>query len=373
MFIRVKKRCLLIVATILCVCMLGAFPVARASAASGYSLLTKVKTAKAGSFVKDAGGWKYICKDGSFPRKSWKKIKSNIFYFDKNGYMQTGWRKYKDSWYYLCTGGKKKGMLVTGWKTIGGKRYYFSRQTGARVTGWQTIGKFLYYFNRKGVLQKGKTVGEYTLDASTGRAVKTSELVNEVDAVEKSSILTSAALAGDNRSVHIFIGDSRTVGLCSAIGAGYHDGELVEWDAGDGKEYYLARVSSGYSWYSTTALPQLKKLLKKNPTASVVLNHGVNDLDNADRYISSYRSLMPAYPKAKFIVMSVNPVNTKLYKGYAQPEVIEKFNDKLLAAFPQNFVDTYHYLQENKFKSPDGLHYDSLTYEKIYNYVKYYL
>ena len=373
MFMKIKKRCLLIVATILCMCMLGAAPASSAHAASGYPLLKKVKAAKEGSFVKDWGGWKYICKDGTYPKKSWKKIKSNIFYFDKNGYMQTGWRKYKKSWYYLCTSGKKKGMLVTGWKTIGGKRYFFSKQTGARVTGWQTIGKYLYYFNKKGVLQKGKTVGEYTLDASSGRAIKTSERTDPDNTSEKSGLLTSAALAGDNRSVHIFIGDSRTVGLCYAIGAGYYDGELVQFTTAGSREYYLAKVSSGYSWYSSTALPQLKRLLKKNPTASVVLNHGVNDLDNAERYISSYRSLMAAYPKAKCIIMSVNPVNTKLYKGYAQPEVIEGFNSMLLAAFPQNYVDTYNYLQENKFKSPDGLHYDAATYGKIYNYVKNYL
>lgn len=368
---KVKERCLRIVATMLCICMLGAFPAASVQAASGYALLPKVKTAKAGSFVKDWGGWKYIYANGSYPRKSWKKIKSNIFYFDKNGYMQTGWRRYKNSWYYLCTSGKKKGMLVTGWKTVSGKRYYFSKKTGARVTGWQTIGKYRYYFNKKGVLQKGKQIGEYTLDAVTGRAAKI--VTEEEVSGNKSNILTSTALAGDSRSVHIFIGDSRTVGLCSAVGAGYYDGALVTKTVGTDKEYYFAKVSSGYSWYSSTALPQLKKLLKKNPTASVVLNHGVNDLDSAERYISSYRSLMASYPKAKFIIMSVNPVNTKIYKGYAKPALVEAFNSKLIAAFPQNFVDTYHYLQENKFKSPDGLHYDNTTYMKIYNYVKTYL
>lgn len=366
-----SKKYLLVVAVMICVCFMGTVRV-RTVKAAGYRLLQKASAEEGGAFVKDSGGWKYIREDGTYPQKTWKKIKNNIFYFDKYGYMQTGWRKYRKSWYYLRTSGKKKGMLVTGWKTVKGRRYYFSKETGARVTGWQTIGKYRYYFSRKGILQKGRNVGGYWLNAKNGRAEKKTSL-NTSKWNKHGKIMTSAALAGDSRKVHIFIGDSRTVGLNAAVGGGYYDGQLVSRREDKAKEFYYAKVSSGYSWYSAQALPKLKKLLKQYPEAAVVLNHGINDLDSVDRYISSYRSLMADYPAAKFVIMSVNPVNTKKYKGYAQPAAIEKFNQKIFNAFPDNYLDTYHYLQENKFESPDGLHYDTATYGKIYNYLEAYL
>ena len=73
------------------------------------------------------------------PDFRWQMITNKIYYFDKNGYMQTGWKKYKNSWYYLRKSGKNKGALCTGWKTISGKRYFLAKKTGARVTGWHTI------------------------------------------------------------------------------------------------------------------------------------------------------------------------------------------------------------------------------------------
>ncbi len=368
MIAKIKERYLQIVVTILCLCMLGGIQGKEARAASGYPLLQKVQTAENGSFVKTWGGWRYMYQDGTYPKKTWKKIKSNVFYFDKYGYMQTGWRQYKKSWYYLRTGGKKKGMLCKGWKTIAGKRYYFSKKTGARVTGFETIGKHLYYFNKKGVLQKGKTVGKYRLDPATGEATEITENTDGTGAAEGS-------LKGDVGEVHIFVGDSRTVGLGAALGAISYDNLLQQRivQANVLTEYYLAKVGSGYEWYSEKALPKLNELLQRNPDATVIFNHGINDLSSIDQYIASYQMLIAAYPKAKIRIMAVNPVNKKLYKGYAKPVKIKAFNQKIQTAFPNFFIDTYQYLQTTGFNTADGLHYDSATYWNLYNYINQYL
>ena len=180
-----KRKYLQIVVTFLCICMLGGFSGKQVHAETGYALIPKVKEAQTGWFVKYWSGWKYIYANGKCPKNKWKKINNKIYYFDKNGYRQTGWKKYKNSWYYLRKSGKNKGALCTGWKTISGKRYFLAKKTGARVTGWHTIKNTLYYFNNKGVLQKGKTVGEYQLDKITGAAIKiatepdTSEVTDE--------------------------------------------------------------------------------------------------------------------------------------------------------------------------------------------------
>ena len=49
--------------------------------------------------------------------------------------------------------------VYSGWRTSGGKTYYYSQSTNKPVTGIQTVDGKLYYFNADGVLEKGKTFG----------------------------------------------------------------------------------------------------------------------------------------------------------------------------------------------------------------------
>ena len=50
------------------------------------------------------------------------------FYFDGNGYMKTGWYKYKDSWYYLRETGSLMGAMVSNTcETISGVYYCFDK------------------------------------------------------------------------------------------------------------------------------------------------------------------------------------------------------------------------------------------------------
>ena len=87
-----KRKYLQIVVTFLCICMLGGFSGKQVHAETGYALIPKVKEAQTGWFVKYWSGWKYIYANGKCPKNKWKKINNKIYYFDKNGYMQTGWK-----------------------------------------------------------------------------------------------------------------------------------------------------------------------------------------------------------------------------------------------------------------------------------------
>lgn len=53
----------------------------------------------------------------------------------------------------------KAEPVYSGWRTTGGKTYYYSSTTHEPVTGIQSIDGKLYYFDADGVLQKGKTFG----------------------------------------------------------------------------------------------------------------------------------------------------------------------------------------------------------------------
>ncbi len=88
---------------------------------------------------------------------------------------KTGWQK-SGSYYTYYTSGK----LVTGWKKISGKIYYFrtaaegKKPKGSRVTGLYQIGKKYFYFNKQGVMQIGwqSVSGKYYYFAKTGKAGK---------------------------------------------------------------------------------------------------------------------------------------------------------------------------------------------------------
>lgn len=53
----------------------------------------------------------------------------------------------------------KTEPAYSGWRTSGGKTYYYSQTTNKPVTGIQCIDDKLYYFDADGVLQSGKTFG----------------------------------------------------------------------------------------------------------------------------------------------------------------------------------------------------------------------
>ena len=76
---------------------------------------------------------------------------------DENGFFSWlfnflfGWLGKKDE--------SQPEPAYSGWRTSGGKTYYYSQSTNKPVTGIQCIDNKLYYFNADGVLEKDKTFG----------------------------------------------------------------------------------------------------------------------------------------------------------------------------------------------------------------------
>lgn len=320
----------------------------------------KAEKAAAGKLVTTKKGVRYYnTKTKKYTKSKWQNVRGSIYYFDGQGYAKKGWKTYNSKRYYFASNGK----LVTGWKSIGGKKYYIWKNhadlsgsaatgkvkissgtydfssTGVMQTGWKKIGSYYYYFYpTTGKMAVNTKVGTYKVDKN-GRRVKTQQI---------SQTTTSSG------KVDYWVGDSRTVGLGIAVGI---------------SSKCIAKVGEGHNWYITTAEKKLKKALKKKPTATVVLNFGVNDHVNITKYINSYRKLIKEYPKAKIYFMSVNPITSKYTAGYISNAKINSFNKKLKAAFPDRYLDVNSYLKKSGFKTVDGLHYTTATYKKIYNYV----
>lgn len=328
------------------------FPQQSKAEAASLTNVMKAQKAQKGKIVRTSKGIRYrYTSTKKYAKSAWLKISGKIYYFSKDGYAVTGWKTYRKHKYYF----DKNGRLVTGWKTIGKNKYYFWKDkgdlsgtaatgkvkissryyyfssSGVMQTGWQNISGYYYYFNTKsGKMAVSTKVGKYKVDSNGRRITQTSGKVD------------------------YWVGDSRTVGLCAVKGISSKG---------------IAMVNAGYSWYTSSAEGALKKKLNKKPTATVVINFGVNDVGNVSKYIKRYQKLVKAYPKAHFYFMSVNPIDSKYKAGYVSNAKIKAFNKKLKAAFPGSYIDTYSYLNKKGFSTVDGLHYTAATYKVIYNYV----
>lgn len=227
-------------------------------------------------------------------------------YLVKNGIILTGLRSYKGQKYYSTIHG-----LKTGWITINKKQYYFSEKTYRMVRSWWIEG---YYLNQSGVKK-----------------------------VE------------DEPRSYIFCGDSRTRQLEEALGRS--------------DIQYVAKSGRGYSWFVREGLPELDKLLKRNPKVNVILNFGVNDLPNINRYVSLYHKLIANYPKTRFYIESVNPIDETVYTPTSKVSTakIQKFNSAMKREFSQQYIDMYQYLSTFGFDTLDGVHYTASTYQRIYD------
>ena len=119
---------------------------------SGSGSSTTSKTL-AGSWKQNQNGWWYQYTNGTWPSNSWVKLPvqggETWYYFNKDGYMATGWLFENNIWYYLDPqAGTNNGRMMTGWQQIGGQWYYFN-QNGSMATGWNYINNNWYFLDHQ--------------------------------------------------------------------------------------------------------------------------------------------------------------------------------------------------------------------------------
>lgn len=169
----------------------------------------------------------------------------------------------------------------------------------------------------------------------------------------------------------IYVGDSRTVGMCNAKGITTSDTE----------DCTIAVVGKGYTWFAQTAIPSLKELLKSHPNSNVMIDLGTNDLYDpakvdakkiANDYAYKYNTLSKEYPKVKFIIVSINPVDNAAAKASEYKitnELVVEFNNALKSKLSTSvkYCDTYNQIKSS-FTPSGGIHFTDNTYKQIYVY-----
>lgn len=88
-----------------------------------------------GKWIKNEKGWWYQRIDGTWPHDEWCELeylgRKEWYYFDKNGYVVTGWLKWNGCYFYLNPiSDGWFGRMETGWKKIDGKWYYLEPVSG---------------------------------------------------------------------------------------------------------------------------------------------------------------------------------------------------------------------------------------------------
>ena len=98
---------------------------------------------------------------------------------------------------------------------------------------------------------------------------------------------------------------------------------------------------------------------------------GVNDLNNADSYVSYVNSNVDSWTSngSSVYFATVMPCNG----SYSHlNEDISKFNTKIKNGLSNKvkIIDLNSYLVSDGYSTTDGLHYNKDTSNKIYNYIK---
>ena len=180
------------------------------------------------------------------------------------------------------------------------------------------------------------------------------------------------------------IGDSRTVDTKRALGS-----------SRPSNVRFIAKGKQGLDWFKHEGYPRLLRSVARRSRSerkAVIINLGVNDLNNSKAYVTYMRKVSAALKRynCRMYYLSVNPVNSAMIadsKDRPRTEAqVSAFNkviyQKLCSGKNRSFtyINTCTRLQKYGWSSNrhnagihDGLHYSDQTYLRIFNYCMKYL
>ncbi len=134
-------------------------------------------------------------------------------------------------------------------------------------------------------------------------------------------------------------------------------------------EKCVAEVGQNLSWFKNTAISSVNNILNSNPNTAynIIINLGVNDIYNTANYISTYNGLVSSWSKHKIIIVSVTSVDRARYSGSVTNDNIISFNSKVKNEISSTIKYCDIYSSISHTADDDGLHYNSSSYQKIYN------
>ena len=133
---------------------------------------------------------------------------------------------------------------------------------------------------------------------------------------------------------------------------------------------WSCKSAMGLDWMKSTGVPNVENQITTG--TAVIILMGVNDLFNADKYITYINQKTSEWRDkgAKVYFVSVNPINENAYKCFNNTR-IETFNAKMASNLVNvKYIDTYNYLITHSCNyTSDGLHYQNSTSKVIYDLI----
>ena len=193
-------------------------------------------------------------------------------------------------------------------------------------------------------LEEGETAEEEIAEGEVPEEEQEPEVIEEPDTTV------------DNFT--IFVGDSRTVQMQKAV---EYESEKVA---------FVAEARMGYDWFVQYGIWQAESLIKDGQT-NIVINMGVNDVSNIDRYVIAITQRTDDWVArgCKVFYESVNPVREN--PSSPTNAQIEEFNAVMKENLPDDayWIDSYQYLVESGYTAADGVHYSESTYQRLYDFL----
>lgn len=222
---------------------------------------------------------------------------------------------------------------------------------GQTDTGWY----FIEFNGRLGYVrcEAGPLLSQAEAAALVQQQAQAAALIQQQAQIAAQAAAAPAVAAGI-----VFIGDSRMVTLK----------EAVEKNLGVCPAAVVAQSGSRYEWFHDSGIPQADRIIGKG--SRVVINMGVNDLADADKYAKdvNYWAAVWSARGATVYYASVNPVYANSY-GLTE-ERVGLFNSRLSSQLiPQViWLDSNTYLKQTGVHATDGLHYKEDTNLVLFNY-----
>lgn len=186
-----------------------------------------------------------------------------------------------------------------------------------------------------------------TAAAQTAATAQAAQPAGTATAIQQNGSWPGAAI--------VFIGDSRFVQMEQEVNA----------VAGTNPWAWVSEGGRGYNWFVETGIKRADPVIGTG--TKVIINLGVNDVKNADKYISYFNQKAAEWTMrgATVYYSSVNPVWTN---PYVTKEQVLAFNTKLQAGLAPyiHWIDSYSYIQSVGCRIVDGLHYDQNTSLNLY-------
>lgn len=159
-------------------------------------------------------------------------------------------------------------------------------------------------------------------------------------------------LSNVNSACRIFVGDERLQTLSSYS---YDDTDM-----------WLCRSSSDADWFLETACPSITERVVEGST--VIISLGLSDLARAEDYAAIINTYAQTWKDkgCKVYFVSLGPVDST---SYTSNEDIMAFNTVIYNDTSCGFIDVYNYLASNGFTTTDGVNYDGVTSQSIYDYI----